>query len=455
MRIPSQFNDSSLYRPRQRGKEGKKRPAKTPSLVNRRLFRMGVALLLVVVVMRQARQPRLYRVFFENANSQMAPVRGGQLVSVRGQNFTSEGKDDFDRPVSRVDPRLMDGWVESMDLELQQAWIGWTTQVLKYSEKPVPRLAELSLAESISLLESQGQRWQPEGSETDAPSSGVTDPIFEWLDELSTRSAKAPSKELLAFADSLLRSLHRVALGRMSDATVWNGKDSDAFNLSLLVDPSDDPKVVSAGVLPLLNQPDVYFGNVIRVRGKLRRGNRVEATANRAGIESYWRLWILPDDGGKRPIQLVVQTLPTELQDGLDQSGAWNQRLLSQNSTSIDPSGEITAAGFFIKRLSYRSQIGADLAPVLVGKIESVRTLQANVARSAASESSSPGEQASGYGGLGILIAVFAGILIAAGIMYRSFVDAKRTRQLRQTRFEMPLDLDARVLATKDRGEES
>ena len=57
MRIPSQFNQDSLYR-----RDNRHRNATSH---HRRLIRLILGLALVIVVMRQASQPAMYQVFFD------------------------------------------------------------------------------------------------------------------------------------------------------------------------------------------------------------------------------------------------------------------------------------------------------------------------------------------------------------------------------------------------------
>ena len=81
MRIPSQFNESSLYG---RGK----RPPPDSTQSYRRLLRLLVALVLVVMVMRQASRPQMYEVFFgdpgpvEDAQeSRYSPIDSNRVIT--------------------------------------------------------------------------------------------------------------------------------------------------------------------------------------------------------------------------------------------------------------------------------------------------------------------------------------------------------------------------------------
>ena len=56
MRIPSQFNEDSLYRRGGRSAQ--------PAQSYRRLLRLVLGLALVVVIMRQASRPEIYQAFF-------------------------------------------------------------------------------------------------------------------------------------------------------------------------------------------------------------------------------------------------------------------------------------------------------------------------------------------------------------------------------------------------------
>ena len=79
MRIPSQFNDETLYG----------RRAKRPSSAHayRRLLRLAIALVLVIVLMGQASQPRVWRIFF--GDPQAEAIEADQGLPVANSNSSA------------------------------------------------------------------------------------------------------------------------------------------------------------------------------------------------------------------------------------------------------------------------------------------------------------------------------------------------------------------------------
>jgi hypothetical protein len=100
----------------------------------------------------------------------------------------------------------------------------------------------------------------------------------------------------------------------------------------------------------LLKQPEVYRGQVVTIRGTLRREEVQTPAENSIGLEAYHRLIIQPRGGSVWP--WVVYCL--ELPEGL-------------------PRGEglqtpITVTGFFFKNWSYAWQDGLGIAPVVLAR---------------------------------------------------------------------------------------
>ena len=100
----------------------------------------------------------------------------------------------------------------------------------------------------------------------------------------------------------------------------------------------------------LLEQPDVYRGEVVTVRGTAMREELLDAPANDLGIERYHRLVIRPEGGGVWPMVVYSLELPAKFPRG------------------ENPKVEVTAHGFFFKNWSYSWQDGLGLAPVILTK---------------------------------------------------------------------------------------
>ncbi len=462
MRIPSQFNDSSLYRPKrgdESGSNARRQPVRTDS--RRRLIRLSVALLLVIVVMRQAQRPGVYEIFFpasgQPASGQLEQPQDDaksvpSIVLIEGapsgekDNLTGSVGGTSLAPWSRAA-----AWVENMEPADQKDWIA-----------SLMRLRRIDGASPDADTSFGSSAWKGLSTET----------LFRNLDELAQVPDQDPAivdqiaadaqrfesaltgetideavrwAQLSWWGEPVLDALDRAALSRVKDGTFWTGSDSDAFYLQLArAGELSGRGTAKTGTLPLLQQPDTYQGQTIRLVGKLGVAEFKQAQDNSLGVDSYWKVWMIPDDGGIRPILLIVQELPSALADCLTVDGQWNRACNPNN-----PEGAFSAVGRFVKRLPYRSSLGADLAPAVIGRIESTRGAsrleEKENARGSGETSSSRGQAMfSSQGWLAIASAMFAGFLIAAVLMVRTKRDAARTRELRHRANELsPSELAA------------
>jgi len=199
------------------------------------------------------------------------------------------------------------------------------------------------------------------------------------------------------------------------DGAVWRSGDFDALywylNEARNRSATSGPIV---GVVPLLQQPDVFLNRPVRSRGRVVRCERIEAEANDYGITEYWQLWIRPSVGADRPMVVIVEKVPDEV--------------AVVGSDTIDENGPtLLVAGRFLKRLAYRSSVGADLAPVIVGTLITPST-DTNDSRN-----QSVGGRYDRQLRLWMLIGLstIIGLLLAALAMWRTSVTANRTRQIR------------------------
>ncbi|QEF97277.1 hypothetical protein Mal15_13160 [Stieleria maiorica] len=452
MRIPSQFNDSSLYRPR-RGDGNSKKHRSVPGATDsrRRLIRLGVVLLLVVVVMREARRPGLYQTFFDTREENWIPIapaadptgRSAQTgapadrIAAAGNDVTVNARaGESGAAIRRATAR----WVDAMEVPLQRAWTESLIKIQSSSAQTSTGWGGLSVDQFDASTELVQQSSVQQGHETHD----------EFLAMIQTLRDCAVADEcppgvwgrIASVAVPTLDALQAAATRRVSDGTFWTSADSDAFYLGLVRSdalPSDGG--VTTGTLPLLQQPEIYRGQTIRLVGTLHLAEPKTAQSNRAGVESYWKLWIIPADGGIRPTILMTRELPGLIADSLTADGKWDHQ-----SNPDNPDGKIAAVGRFIKRLPYRSSIGADLAPVVIGRVVGAKGLASTSGEQSGGDATGDSAAAGGdlTGLVGVLLAIVGGIALAGFLMYRSALDAKRSRTLRQhAGDDVKLDLDA------------
>lgn len=205
----------------------------------------------------------------------------------------------------------------------------------------------------------------------------------------------------------------RAAIDRVVDGSVWRGEDFDAFYQALKLAQSGffDSGGTVVGVLPLLQQPDVFRGQVVSIAGTVARAEKLPAKENEFGIESYWQLWLRPEGGADRPIVAIVNDVPSHV------------AIVGPGAT-IEDGPAVNVTGVFLKRLAYRSGAGADLAPVVIGQLMTAP---------------SPTELASNADATNVptslawtaIAACLIGVTIAGLVSWRTSVMAERGRELR------------------------
>ncbi len=226
------------------------------------------------------------------------------------------------------------------------------------------------------------------------------------------------------------------ALRKVVDGSPWRGGDFAAFYLFLdkaqredqtqredqaqeADRPSHRQPSPLAGVLPLLQQPELYQGRRLRVRGAVARVQFREAAENDHGIDTYWELWLRPYDGTDRPLLAIVPDIPPTLKE-------------LAGPTDISDGPRLTVDGRFLKRLAYRSSAGVELTPVVIGRL----TRPAATGTTPA-ETPHPATSDWPLGATSVaLLAIVIGIAIAALATWRTSRDAARARQLRRAELE-------------------
>ncbi len=420
MRIPSQFNEDSLYR---RGKH----PEESAQSY-RRLARLLIGLALVIVVMRQASKPAMYRTFFgpqaaSVGEADASPMAGSGAGSAAGVgSAASAGSDNSgvaaniaEVTISPDDRRIANSLTEPLSPADQRQWIfglsRWQAgQSIDNAALSLPTvLDQLSTLESIS--DEQRLSWQ------------VMLESFQKWTENEFDAPPAPSSIGLPRVAAFLAALDDAAASRVVDGSVWRSGDFDAFYRYLdRANGLSATGIAMTGTLPLLQQPDVFRNQRVRVQGGVARTERIQARDNPYGITEYWQLWLRPSDGADRPLVAIVPRVP-ELVEAVGEDAIAQQ------------GPQVAIVGTYLKRLAYESAMGADLAPVVIGRIVS-----------APSSEPPPIQETSGdepfLGRLWLTVALssLVGFALAAITMWRTTVMARRSRELRTANRKGPDD---------------
>ena len=430
MRIPSHFNQDSLYRRDNRQRE--------TGASNRRLIRLVIGLALVIVVMRQASRPAIYQTFFDPSSLTSttarqagdAPSPPREAVGIAGdpESEPSESitRDDSSTPVAVTaeDRKIATALVEDLLPTDQRQWMvslsqwqtGRTVRMIPSSIESISTL--LSALDWIS--QERRESWQRtlQSFSTATSSSVVGDLDDSPGDQGQTDTSRhqpQPSEEDLPQVSAMLAALDDAANARVVDGSVWRAGDFDSLYRFLdQAEALPSKGVTATGVIPLLQQPDVFRNQWVRINGGVARAERIEAEENPFGINHYWQLWLRPSDGADRPMVAIVSSVPESI------------AAVGSEATTLE-GPEIVVVGRYLKRLAYQSGIGADLAPVVVGKITSAPIGEMELA--SRNENARTAESLPMW--LPILLACLLGVVSAAVVMWRTSVAAKRARRLR------------------------
>ena len=139
------------------------------------------------------------------------------------------------------------------------------------------------------------------------------------------------------------------------DTTFRNDKKDAWFQLLRILSTTDEASLqrASQGTITfaqLSHQSDEYRGQLLTIRGTIRRAEPLDAPANDCGITGYTRLWLQPEDNSDEPIVVYVLTLPAAFPEG----------------KRIDEA--VTTTGFYFKRWAYLAGEGIRVAPVVLAK---------------------------------------------------------------------------------------
>ncbi len=389
MRIPSSLTDDNLYNRRHRPSVG--------SSPSRRLFRLALAMVLVVAVMRQAGNPRIYEVFFSSPDPPP-----GRLLIERPTESSGRSPTAADTASGSQHPLNAADGVVAVDADAAMRRGRARLAVDSLSDEQAKRLFGL-----LARLRTAGI--DPPESAVDRSIADDFGELDRWLDDWRQPPA----------VTELQAALDRWAIDRVDPSSVWKASDTIAFYRFL--DPSaveslGDDAAVSPGVISLIQQPESYLRNRVRLGGTVARAIRRDAADNPFDIDHYWELWVRPLDGSERPWVLFAAEV-------------------SESIAAVDPDETliegpmIRADGIYLKRLAYRSAAGSDLAPAIVGFVELPQ-------RSAAVSPVGDDQPQGPSGWLLIGLAAVIGTSIAAILFWQS------RRQARSLRRRQPSTID-------------
>lgn len=155
-------------------------------------------------------------------------------------------------------------------------------------------------------------------------------------------------------ASAVERAADAASLARVRDATVFRDADNDAwFQVWKTIRAGDAAVALAAAARDvtfreLFGQPQFFRGRPVRMRGRLRRAERLAAPRNDEGVEAYWQCWLEPAGGPPSPVVIQCLSLPEGMPTGM----------------AIDEPVEVI--GYFFKNFAYNAADAIRVAPVIM-----------------------------------------------------------------------------------------
>ena len=209
------------------------------------------------------------------------------------------------------------------------------------------------------------------------------------------------------------RGVKPTYLNSIHDDTTFRHNERDAwFHLLEILDKNDEATLRKASTgrrafVQLFEQSDEYRGELVTVRGTMRRANRLSAPTNDYGIKNYYQTWVTPDDSRNNLFVIYCLHLPKKFPSGMQ----------------IEEDVEVT--GFYFKRWAYKAQGAMWTAPTLLAR--TVRWLKRPAVEQA------PREPVSVFVVVAVALALSVPVIVYVWI---------RTRRIRPTEPDTPPDLD-------------
>ena len=163
-----------------------------------------------------------------------------------------------------------------------------------------------------------------------------------------------PPDEPAAFPDETLLAASAQALAKIRDATFFRQADRDAWLETFLTLEGEDGRRLAppqdVGFTELFGQPEAFRGRAVRLRGTLRRLERLRSPTNDYGFDEYWQGWLEPAGGPASPVVIHALELPAGMATGME----------------IDE--PVVVSGAFLKNMAYRAADGVRVAPLILAR---------------------------------------------------------------------------------------
>lgn len=247
------------------------------------------------------------------------------------QSQQATGESEIDFTVETTRPLNPDEFFASIEEGDSQA-----------QENSTPNSADAGQSGAATQAQQDGAARQDAGTAHDAPAATETE---------APRPAESPGPPPANLdAENVFSVVEDNTLGvRQQEAGVHDMLLARAAELSSAQQAGSSLDDVSFTVLML--EPDRFRGELITIRGRVKRVVELPVAANRFGIERMYEAWIFTRDSGTNPYRFVFTKPPVDVP-------------LAEN---IEGEIDVTATGYFFKRYGYASEGGMHVAPLLLG----------------------------------------------------------------------------------------
>ena len=401
------FGDSGD--PGEQGARLRRVPDYTSRPVKLRLFALVAALMLVLFVAEKARDPRSWRWFFaldadpppqriENRLPPRASRTAGEppgTVVIASADARNSGEADDTRPSVAVEPGAsnvppLDPVAKAWSEGLKEVWnqLAMDQRTLLYrlleSVQEQKLWPEQDRAAAEGLIAALDLKWtdyhvaayqsvaQLEGEDQRQWTEVLRQVNGRWKDEVQAPLHLAAAGRTILPDDHqhlsrLLANLTALNLSRVRDDTVFLRPDENQLwhHLFWQLRQTDEPSLASQSLgqvayAQLYRQPARYRGQVVTVRGAVRRAYRVQASRNYLGINEYFVFWMHPFESADTPLVVYALELPAGFPPLKDRDRERGMTVLNE---------EIVFHGYFFKRGAYAGQDGTYNAPLLLARV--------------------------------------------------------------------------------------
>ncbi len=158
--------------------------------------------------------------------------------------------------------------------------------------------------------------------------------------------------EPIEVAEGVVLGASPEALATVRDDSFFGMRDRDAwFEIARTLQANDGSGLMSppdVGFTEVFTQPLSFRGRPIRMRGTLRRLEKLDAPTNDHGIDHYWQGWLEPAGGPASPVVVHFLRLPSGMSEGMEMA----------EPTVVE--------GYFLKNMAYRASDGVRRAPLIM-----------------------------------------------------------------------------------------